>query len=129
MGNTTGSTYSDVRHQITIPGTSFCAVVHPDRVDVEKLVKKLGTSATIYISPEILTPFGNANTKDFVARAQGWWDAAEKARQSVRQCALIQSGSMQRPEAAVAAQIAGHGVAAQPSPSTRGNRWKDGRLA
>lgn len=42
-------------------------------------MKKLGTSATIYISPEILTPFGNANTKDFVARAQGWWDAAEKA--------------------------------------------------
>ena len=47
--------------------------------EFEKLVKKLGTSATIYISPEILTPFGNANTKDFVARAQGWWDAAEKA--------------------------------------------------
>ena len=45
MGNTTGSTYSDVRHQITIPGTSFCAVVDPERVDVSKLLKKLATAS------------------------------------------------------------------------------------
>ena len=31
MGKTTGTSYNTIRHQITIPGTSFCAVVHPDR--------------------------------------------------------------------------------------------------
>ena len=32
MGKTTGTSYNTVRHQITIPGTSFCAVVDPERV-------------------------------------------------------------------------------------------------
>ena len=45
MGIATGPSIDTVRHQITIPGTSFCAVVHPDRVDVEKLVKKLATAS------------------------------------------------------------------------------------
>ena len=45
MGKTTGTSYNTVRHQITIPGTSFCAVVDPERVDVSKLLKKLATAS------------------------------------------------------------------------------------
>ena len=45
MGKTTGTSYNTVRHQITIPGTSFCAVVDPESVDVSKLLKKLATAS------------------------------------------------------------------------------------
>lgn len=41
----TGPSIDTVRHQITIPGTSFCAVVDPERVDVSKLLKKLATAS------------------------------------------------------------------------------------
>ena len=50
MGKTTGTSYNTIRHQITIPGTSFCAVVDPESVDVEKLVKKLATASGLRAS-------------------------------------------------------------------------------
>ena len=45
MDIATGPSIDTVRHQITIPGTSFCAVVDPERVDVSKLLKKLATAS------------------------------------------------------------------------------------
>lgn len=47
--------------------------------EFEKLVDRLGTSATIYVNPNVLTPFANANTQSFVRQAEAWWEAAEKA--------------------------------------------------